>query len=416
MTAEGLGDRECMGTVTLREYEDQVADLSDLDATFIEVNLARKIQIRRQTRGRSFILNPSQFVGVVPLPSGTVLESRPKIPIKNLFYMLAVAFQLPSFQPEVAALDRLDQLLEFVANYFADLVEKKIANGLYRWYVENEDNLTSIRGRIQIVEDCRRNYVVRQNTFCRFDEFSWDIPENQVVRQVSHFLSGWEFQIDTRFRLGRIDSLMDEVSRTTFSASDVDKFHYHRLNADYEQLHQLCSLFLDGASLSETAGIFSFRAFLIDMNKLFEKFVCQVVAERLVMPLVAEFQKRIFLDRGEKISMRPDLLIRDASGVLLAADCKYKKMINNEAENQDYYQLLAYCTAMKTDRGLVVYPLHQTIEDRAIEEGASIVNSKIWIETVSIDLSQDLKKLSAECDSFALKVVECAQQKVLPKD
>jgi 5-methylcytosine-specific restriction enzyme subunit McrC len=261
-----------LDTITLKEYQDHIAELSEPDADFIAENLSGKISIRRTLRGPSYVLNPNQFVGVVPLPSGKLLESQPKIPVRNLFYMLAIAFQLPPFRQEVAMLERLDQILEFVANFFAELVEERIGNGLYRWYVEREDDLFSIRGRINIIEDLRRNHIIRQRTHCRYDEFTWDIPENQIVRQVSQILSGWQFLPQTRFRLGQIDRRLDEVTRTHFSARDVAKIHYHRLNEDYRPIHQLCRLFLEGASLSEEAGVFSFRAFLIDMNKLFEKF------------------------------------------------------------------------------------------------------------------------------------------------
>jgi 5-methylcytosine-specific restriction enzyme subunit McrC len=51
---------------------------------------------------------------------------------------------------------------------------------------------------------------------------------------------------------------------------------YNRLNGEYRQIHRLCGLFLQGASLSEELGPFEFRTFLLDMNKLFEDFVSKV--------------------------------------------------------------------------------------------------------------------------------------------
>ena len=345
-----------MEIISLKEYQDQVAKLSEQDAEFIQGSLGGNISISRAIRGQSYVLNPGQFVGVVPLPSGKLIESQPKIPVRNLFYMLAIAFQLPPFRAEIASLERLDQILEFAANFFAELVEDRIGNGLYRWYVEREDDLPAIRGKINIVDDLRRNHIVRQRTSCCFDEFTWNIPENQIVRQVIHFLSGWQFLPQTRFRLGQIDSRMDEVARTHFSAMELEKIHYHRLNENYRGIHQLCRLFLEGASLSEEVGIFSFRAFLIDMNKLFEKFVCQVLAARTPQDFRIDFQKRLFLDRASQVPIKPDILVRDRHRVLVAADCKYKRVENREFANQDIYQVLAYCTATQTQRGLIVYP------------------------------------------------------------
>jgi hypothetical protein len=61
-------------TITLKEYEDHTVELSAPDAEFIEENLSGKISIRRPLQGKSHVLNPNQFVGLVPLPSGKLLE------------------------------------------------------------------------------------------------------------------------------------------------------------------------------------------------------------------------------------------------------------------------------------------------------------------------------------------------------
>jgi len=387
-------------TILLKEYEDQTVDLSETDFDFILRDLAGKIVIRRDIRGRRFILNPAQFVGVITLPSGRRIESRPKIPVSNLFYMLAKAFQLPPFRPELAKLERLDEILEFVANFFADLVEERIGNGLYRWYVEIEDNMPAVRGRINFTEDVRQNYILRQRTYCRFDEFTWDIPENQIIRQVSHFLSGWRFLPQTRRRLGQIDAELGEVTRTQFAAIDVDRIHYHRLNEDYRHVHQLCRLFLEGASLSEDLGEFSFRAFLLDMNKLFEEFVCEIMRERALGGLSVDSQDWIYLDREKKILMKPDILIRRAGTVVLSADCKYKRLESDDFKNNDVYQLLAYCTATDTRRGVLVYPMHTN----SAREKVQILNTEICIRQITIDLGQELGELVRSCDSFADEV------------
>jgi 5-methylcytosine-specific restriction enzyme subunit McrC len=266
-----------LGPILLKEYEDQSVSLAEADAEFISKYLVGKISINRDFRGTKFVLNAGQHVGVIVLPSERRIEIRPKIPVTNLFYMLAVAFHLPTFRAEIAKSERLDDIFEFIANVFAGFVEERVNAGLYRWYIEERENLAHLRGRIEFAEDSRQNHILRQRTYCRFDEFSWDIPENQVIRQVCHLLSGWNFTPKTCQRLAQIDAELAEITRSRFSAGDVGKFQYHRLNEDYRDLHQLCRLFLDAASVSEDVGAFRFRAFLVDMNKLFEDFVCAVL-------------------------------------------------------------------------------------------------------------------------------------------
>ena len=107
--------------------------------------------------------------------------------------MLAVAFDLdPDFLQETTTYQRIDDVFEFVIAYFAELVDRRISRGLYRSYVEREENLASPSADgSPSAEDVRRNHILRHRTYCRFTELTWDIPENQIVRQVAHMVARW---------------------------------------------------------------------------------------------------------------------------------------------------------------------------------------------------------------------------------
>jgi 5-methylcytosine-specific restriction enzyme subunit McrC len=391
-------------TIVLKEYVDTPAELSDEDFTFLLNEFARKISVRRALHGGHFVLNSNQYVGMICLPSGRQIECEPKIPIGNLFYMLAIAFQVQALRPETVELERLDHLLEFIANAFAELVEGRITNGLYRWYVEQEHNLPVIRGRIDFAEDIRRNHVLRHRSYCRFTEFTWDIPENQIIRQISHVLTGWPFSPTTSARFRQIDTDLTEIERTQYTETTIDHFQYHRLNQDYEKIHQLCRLFLSGASLSEQTGTHQFPAFLFDMNVVFEEFVLQVLRQKAAEGISIEYQSRVCLDRHAAIVMKPDILIRQKGMLLAAADCKYKALEENEFKNHDFYQMLAYCTATGVGKGMLFYPLHVSKIQREIE----VSNSDVKIKQISVDLSQDLASMIRASEEFAVEVLELA--------
>jgi 5-methylcytosine-specific restriction enzyme subunit McrC len=386
-------------TIRLIEYQDWVGDLSDEDAKYVLLQLSPKVAIRRRVQDGLYVLNPNQFVGVVTLPSERRLESHPKVPLRNLFYMLAIAFDLPSpFRDQTAKFERLDEILEFVVSFFAELVEKRIDEGLYRSYVEQENNLPTIRGRIEFAEDLRRNYVMRHRTYCRYDEFSWDIPENQVIRQVLHLLGGWGFGRELRLRLHGLDVALSEVTPAVLTLSSLNRFQYNRFNEDYRQIHQFCRLFLEGASLSEESGPFDFQTFLVDMDKLFERFVTQVLRERAGTHTTVEDQVSTHLGQEQKVLMRPDIIVSEEGTVVLVADSKYKRLEPSEFKNHDIYQMLAYCTATRVQRGLLIYPLHAAVIQGEVE----IRNTQTVVQQVTIDLSkEEIAELNQECDAFA---------------
>ena len=200
--------------------------------------------------------------------------------------------------------------------------------------------------------------------------------------------------------MSSIDATLHEVTPTAHPASMVNRLQYHRLNEDYRELHRLCQLFLEGASLSEELGTFGFRTFLLDMNLLFEMFVTRVLEVRAPLGVDLQAQAGMHLDYGRRVGIRPDFLVQAVGRVLAAADCKYKRIWSDEYKNHDIYQVLAYCLAAGTDRGLLIYPRH--IED--IDDDIQVLNTAVQIRRLSFDLGKCWDELELECEAIAQKV------------
>jgi 5-methylcytosine-specific restriction enzyme subunit McrC len=396
----------------LETYTDSdPVDLSDDDVLFITHRLSGKIDIRRPAVGPGFILNPQKYACVVPLPSGEVLRSRPRIDARNLFVMLAYAYGMPpELMAETTEFEDLDQVLEFVAAYLAGLVEARLESGLYRAYVEREENLGVVRGRIAFVQDVRHNFILRHRTFCRYAELLWDIPENQVLRFVAHTLAGWDFGHETRGRLEAIDHRMDEVSRPQFVSSDLDRFQYHRLNADYEPMHRLCRLFLDEMSLSEEHGEDPLNGFMLDMNDLFERFVTEALRREVSGAWEVSDQERNYLGRrrqawggyGGAIRIIPDIVLRRGRLVGGVLDCKFKRTSAGTFKNHDFYQVLSYCISLDTHRGGLIYPLSELALEEVDE--TLIGSPPITIRRFALNLAVDASALPAEVSRLASDV------------
>ncbi|MBA2276212.1 MAG: hypothetical protein H0W06_00485, partial [Chloroflexia bacterium] len=383
--------------VVLAEYEDRRIDLDHPDAAFVATRLHGRIALRRDLDG-GYVLNPRQFVGLVTLPSGRSLVCRPKVPARNLFAMIGAALDLPDlFHDAPVGVDRVEDVIELIIDRFASLMEERVDRGLYRAYVETEENLAMVRGRIVAAEDLRRNHVLRHRTWCRFAEYSWDVPENRVLRQVARLLAGWGLSACLRHRLLRLAAALEEISPGRYVAADLDRWAYHRLNEDYRPLHRLCQLFLEGASLAEAAGAFDISSFLIDMNHLFEAFVTRTLREHAPTGTTVRPQAHISLDQAGTVAMRPDIVVRHTDRMALVADCKYKRLDIGQHRHHDLYQLVAYCTALGIDQGLLVYPRHLA----PIDDVVAVRNATIAIHETTIDLSVPHNHLPAECARLA---------------
>jgi 5-methylcytosine-specific restriction enzyme subunit McrC len=392
--------------IDLYAYQDTEVELDAEDLEFLRKHLSEKIRIRRPLTGQRYLLNPQQFVGVVALPSGRRLTSRSRTSASSLMYMLSVTYRLsPERLPGFEEFEQVDEIFDLIVDLFTDLVEERLTEGLHRDYTEVEENLHVVRGRIDFPRDITHNAVLRHRVYCWYSELTWDIPENQILRHVCSVLTGWPFRRPgLLWRLAALDGAMDEVSRRSFAADDVRSLVYHRMNEPYRHVHQLCALFLDVSSLSDAEGATKFRSFLIDMNRLFEEFVTQALRDRVRSPFhVAAQESRHHLGTKREVPLRPDLVIRRAGQVIAVADCKYKALEGGiDYRQHDYYQVLTYCTALATTRGILIYPRHE-IE---VEDRVRVRNSAILIDRLSIDIGLDPERLRAECDRLARRVTE----------
>jgi len=99
--------------------------------------------------------------------------------------------------------------------------------------------------------------------------------------------------------------------------------------------------------------------------------------------------------------MRPDIVVSKGEAVGLVADCKYKGLEPSELKNHDVYQMLAYCTATKVRRGLLIYPVHAAV----VQDLIGIRNTDTTIRQATIDLGkEDIEGLNHACDAFAQTV------------
>jgi 5-methylcytosine-specific restriction endonuclease McrBC regulatory subunit McrC len=151
-------------------------DLIDDDVEFLRTQAVQRVSITREVDSATYRLNPNQYVGVMTLPSGRRLECRPRVGVGNILYMLAIAYRMPaSFRRELATFAPFEEMIDVVAAYFADTVDELLRHGLYRAYMERDENLSVLRGRIMFAEDARLNFALRHRTYCRYSELTWDI-------------------------------------------------------------------------------------------------------------------------------------------------------------------------------------------------------------------------------------------------
>ena len=93
------------------------------------------------------------------------------IPIRNIYYMLAYAFQVLHEQgyKDVAAED-FRNTAELLAAILCKGVSVQIKRGLCRQYITKEEPLASPRGKLEIGESIKTQVLRKKQLVCAYDE------------------------------------------------------------------------------------------------------------------------------------------------------------------------------------------------------------------------------------------------------
>jgi 5-methylcytosine-specific restriction enzyme subunit McrC len=267
-------------------------------------------------------------------------------------------------------------LLELVSLLLAEATEHVVRRGLLAGYIECEDALPAVRGRILADAQVLRRFGVIDRVHCRFDELEYDVDENRLLAGALQVAARRATAPSLHRRLTRLRSVFDPIC-------DADRLDlraarkgltYNRLNSHYERAHQLAWLVLDGLGIDDLLASGSTRsfAFLLNMNRLFERFV-----ERLVEASLPPREYRVDVQRAHSSIIRdldtdkpygrviPDVVVRRRVGNVrrrTAIDAKYKLYDEKRVAASDIYQSFLYAYALGGEEGeappkaLLFYP------------------------------------------------------------
>lgn len=364
------------------------------DAVWLDARLFDRLRDFDASRGdgAAFVwgvddARAGQWVGVIQVP-GLVLELLPKIDTTtggneetldlardNLLAMLAEAGEIPLRVRDLAALStRRAPLHETLVALFAQRMLAELLKGPQRAYVQETDDLRTLRGKLLISKHVARNAARRERFSCRYEEFSVDTALGRVLRATCRTLLGRVDLGETREALGRCLLLLDDVADVPDGRLWLDRVVLDRQSERFTELLAFCRLVLREQAPTLRAGDASTFSLLFDMDRVFEGFVGGFLHGQ-VMPRFSELMLRVQgqgarapLLRTEReqgaLYLKPDLLVtgrgsRDAVAVL---DTKWKRLGALTQRRQaglgaaDLYQMFAYTRRYAVNRSVLLFP------------------------------------------------------------
>lgn len=185
--------------------------------------------------------------------------------------------------------------------HYISLLKHLVSKGLKKGYIVKEENLQSkVRGRILLQKHFTKNVFAKREdrAYCRFQEFTEDIPENRILKKALSFSVRFVNQFESfkghleelAPQLSIIGSAFENVSEDV-TIAQVTKVNAGKIFRHYEAAIKVAKLILrhfdysiDKASDEKQ----SVRPFCIDMPRLYEMYVLSLL--RKAYPGKIKFQ------------------------------------------------------------------------------------------------------------------------------
>jgi len=260
-------------------------------------------------------------------------------------------------------LEEGDAFFDFIARLFLKELDDIFKKGLNRRYIHQEEKQLYVRGSIDFSKQWRNQFEANVAFYCKWDELTFDSIENRLILQAIKLLIPLiRNDEETRLYLQKhmVTFLDFGVSFTELGPQDCERVVYHRMNESYSKIIPLVKIILERSFIrSESSGKSKGFNFLVNMNKLFEDLVTEVVT-RVINQKHSKYnvikQETIkSLVKDDLIEIRPDILLKNNENgdFEFVIDAKYKY----KADSSNYFQLIAYSLAIPTTkRGLMIFP------------------------------------------------------------
>ena len=300
------------------------------------------------------------------------------IPIKNIYYLLCYAWNRYEAGQAIDISDvKSPDVVDLLASILINGTNHILRRGLDKGYVSVAEDTSCLRGRISISETIKRRLSMQAKAHCNYDELTFDILHNQILRSTIHRLSAID-KLDKALKkkLRILDKKLEGITLIRITKQSFRQLQFHRNNAFYDLLMKVCELLHESLLPEQGKGSSRFLNFLEDegkMNRIFEEFVrnfyrleqknYSVASEYIQWEAVPETEEA----KNVLPSMLTDVLLRSKERTIIL-DTKYykdpiKSRFGKKIQAGNLYQIFSYLKNFKEEtkgeketEGVLLYP------------------------------------------------------------
>lgn len=249
--------------------------------------------------------------------------------INNIYHMLSYAFQILTQDTyDDVAIESFDEMYDLLAAILAKGIGIQLKQGLYREYINRQEELSVLRGKINMSGTIKNQLVHKRVLTCDFDDLSENNLFNQIIKTTVILLMKnaklkTEYKDDLKKKM-LFFSNVDIVEPTSIRWSSI---RFQRNNQTYRMLISICQLILEGMLMTTDTGEYRLASFVDEqrMCRLYEKFILEYYNRHYPELKVSASQIPWSVDDGVRTMlpmMQSDIHLQKDNTVLII-DAKY---------------------------------------------------------------------------------------------
>lgn len=351
------------------------------------------------------------YVGIIQIKNNYQIQILPKISFikdkndetKKVFMkMLSAMKDFPSkiFTNANLKIEQMN-LYEIFINIYLQEAHRLVKRGLKSYYVEQSDNLTTFKGKLNVARHLKHNFIHKEKFYVEFDEYHANRPENKIIKATLLKLQRITTSFENSKEIKQLLVAFEQVQASKNYDKDFLKIIIDRNNKEYKNLINWSKVFLKNKSFTNFAGTESVKALLFPMEKVFESFVAKNIKKtfsNLGWQTSIQDKGYYLFDtlngiNHKKFALKPDIVLKRPDGSVIILDTKWKSLINNKYKNfgilqTDMYQMYAYAKKYSTSQVWLIYPANNEFHGDKIIVFDSEDNVKVslfFIDLTSVE-------------------------------
>lgn len=335
--------------------------------------------------------------------------------IHNIYYMLSYAFEeLKKNNYEYIAREEFERIQDLFAEILYKGVSAQLKRGLHREYVNRTEDLSILRGRLDIRGTIDNQLRCRNMLRCEYDNLSENNLFNRILKATLSLLCR-ERSVSPvrRAKLKQLMPFFLEVDEIDIRNIRWNSFVYQRNNQVYRMLINICYFIIDGMLMTTETGKYRMATFSDEhMCRLFERFVLEYyrVHHRELFPNPDRIAWNICPEEATMIdflpAMRSDIVLHRGDQTLVIDTKYYSHAMQRHFDkptihSANMYQIFTYVKNFDVEdtgkvSGLLLYA--KTDEDITPDLSASFGKNRIRVKT--LDLNQKFSGITQQLEEL----------------